>query len=271
MRASAQKGFFSELGETRSDFVAAFKQIPLAVRLAFQDVLTRYRGSVLGPWWITITMCALVLGIGINYASLFHVAVRDLLPYVAFGLVSWSFISTCIAEGGESFVAAGAILRQSALPLPLFVLRSVIRNYVNLLHHLVIVVAVMAWFQIFPGLGVLLVFVGLALVTLNLSWMCLILATISARFRDVPQIVAAVLQFLFFLSPVFWKPTAEMQNSVFVYANPFYQMVQALRSPLLTGSLSIFGLEYLSLIAFLGWSISLAIYNLTRRRVVHYL
>jgi ABC-type polysaccharide/polyol phosphate export permease len=271
MRLAARKNYISELSETWCDFTGAFNKLPLALNLAVQDILTRYRGSIIGPWWITITMGALVLGIGINYAALFHMSVKELLPYVAFGLVAWSFVSACISEGGESFVTSGSIIRQSSLPLPLFVVRCVIRNYVNLLHHLVIVIGVIIWFQIFPGVGLLWLPVGLVLVTINLSWLALALATISARFRDVPQIITALLQFVFFLSPIFWKPTPEMAASWFVRANPFYLMVEALREPLLTGRIPTFCLVSLIVLAVVGWIASLLFYNITRRRVVHYL
>ena len=271
MRLVAKKSYISEFSETAKDFIGAFNKIPLALNLAFQDILTRYRGSVIGPWWITVTMGALVLGIGINYAALFHLEVKVLLPYVAFGLVAWAFISSCLSEGGEAFVSGAAIIRQSSLPLPLFILRCVIRNYVNLLHHLVIIIAVMVWFRIFPGLGLLWLPVGLFLVTLNLSWLGLALATVSARFRDVPQIIGSLLQFVFFLSPIFWKPTPEMEGSIFVENNPFYLMVQAIRDPLSSGIISRHCLIYLSILAVIGWVASLLFYNLTRRRVVHYL
>ena len=192
MRLVARSGYVSEFLETWRDFVNSFVKLPLAVTLAVQDILVRYRGSVIGPWWITISMGALVLGIGINYAALFHVEVQELLPYVALGLVFWGFISTNISEGGEAFVSGGAIIRQSALPLPIFIIRCVIRNYINLAHQLVIVVAVLAWFRIFPGIGMAWAIVGLFAVTVNLAWVNLALAMISARFRSSRIPIAAL-------------------------------------------------------------------------------
>ncbi len=271
MRLEARSGYFSEFRETTRDFVAAFNKFPLAASLAGQDILARYRGSVLGPWWITITMGALVLGIGISYSELFHVAVRELLPYVAMGLVFWGFISSNISEGGEAFVAGGAILRQSALPLPLFVIRCMLRNLINLAHHMVIVVGVLLWFQIFPGIGILWSLVGLLVVVVNLTWLSLALAMVSARFRDVPQIVTAVLQFIFFLSPIFWQPSGGLVRSPLVTKNPFYFGVQLVREPLLKGTIHFEYLSALLSLGAVGWVATLMLYNQTRRRVVHYL
>ncbi len=72
MRLSGRKDYLSEFAETGRDFSESFRRLPLAFNLAWQDILSRYRGSVLGPWWITMMTMTLVLGIGINYAALSH-------------------------------------------------------------------------------------------------------------------------------------------------------------------------------------------------------
>src|SRR3712207_8984776 len=41
-------------------------------RSAWHDVVSRYRGSILGPFWITISMGLMVLGIGYLYSGLFN-------------------------------------------------------------------------------------------------------------------------------------------------------------------------------------------------------
>ncbi len=213
----------------------------------------------------------LVLGIGINYAALLHQSVKDLLPFVAIGLVMWGFLSTSISEGGEAFVNGAAMIRQSALPLPMFILRCLLRNAINLAHQLIIIVAVMAWFRIYPGHRLLWAFAGLALMIVNLGWIGLVLAMISARFRDVPQIIAAILQLVFFLSPIFWTPPPQLAHSPLVAANPFYFSIESIRSPLLHGVLPPETFTFLAPLAVIGWIVAILAYNQTRRRVVHYL
>lgn len=113
--------------------------------------------------------------------------------------------------------------------------------------------------------------VGMTILMLNLSWVGLMLAMFSSRFRDVPQIVAAVLQLIFFLSPIFWKPPPSLANSIFVAANPFYFSIQSIREPLLHGVCPPQTLTFLLPMAVVGWIITVLVYNQTRRRVVHYL
>jgi ABC-type polysaccharide/polyol phosphate export permease len=213
----------------------------------------------------------LVVGIGINYAALFHQEIKELLPYVAMGLVFWGYIAAVIAEGGEAFVVGSAMIKQSCLPLPLFILRTLIRNVIILAHQIVIVAGVMIYFSIFPGLGLLWAFVGLFVVTINLTWIGLMLSMVSARFRDMPQIVAAILQLLFFLSPIIWHPNAKLENNPLVNANPFYLAVQSIRDPILHGTERIEVFTWLIPSAIIGWLATIIVYNQTRRRVVHYL
>ena len=271
MRRSGRKDYLSEFAETGRDFSETFNKIPLAFNLAWQDILSRYRGSVLGPWWITMMTMTLVLGLGINYAALFHQSIRELLPFVAIGLVMWGYLSASIAEGGDAFVLGAAMIKQSSIPLPLFILRCTIRNAINLAHQLVIIVAVLAWFQIFPGVNMLWALAGFIILVVNLSWVGLLLAMFSSRFRDMPQIVTAVLQLVFFLSPIFWKPPPALAHSLFVSANPFYFSIQSIREPLLHGVNPPQTLGFLLPMAVFGWAATILIYNQTRRRVVHYL
>ena len=268
---SARRSYLSEFAETRDDFVRAASRWRLALSLAIHDIASRYRGSILGPWWITLSMGALVLGIGINYAALFHIPVNELLPYVALGIVFWSYISTCMMEGGDAFYAAGGMLRQSSLPLPLFIMRTMMRNLINLGHHVVIIVVVLCYFRHFPGFGIVWSLAGLVLASINLGWVMTLLAFVAARYRDIPQIIGATIQITFFLTPVFWKVTPAMESSPFVQFNPFYFIIESMREPLLTGRVPVGSFELMAMMAVMGWTVTILVYNQTRRRVVHYI
>jgi len=268
---AARSSYLAELSETRNDFFSSVTQWRLALSLALHDIASRYRGSILGPWWITLTMGALVLGIGINYAALFHVAVATLLPYVAIGIVMWGYINSCIVEGGDAFISGGAMLRQSALPLPLFLLRCLLRNMINLGHHLIIILAVMLYFGKLPTLGILWSISGFLLTSLNIGWVMVLVAFLSARFRDVPQIISAVLQIAFFLTPVIWQATPQLSESIVVKYNPLHYSLDAIRAPLLGDHLPAGDYVVLGISALIGWVLAVIVYNFTRRRVVHYL
>src|SRR5436305_3892334 len=72
--------------------------------LALQDIKLRYRGSVLGPFWLTISTLVMVVAMGLIYGRLFHVDTANYLPYLALGLIVWGAFSSMITEGCETFL-----------------------------------------------------------------------------------------------------------------------------------------------------------------------
>lgn len=268
---TGRHGLKFEMGMAVADVANACRKINLALALAWHDVLARYRGSVLGPFWITISMGAMVLGIGVLYARLFKVDITDFLPFVAVSIVLWGTISSIIVEGCDTFVAAGGILRQTPLPMFLFPLRATLRALINLGHNMIIVLAVLIWRHNITPLGGLLSILGFLIVLTNVTWVATLAAIISARFRDVPQIIAAGIQFSMFMTPIFWKPDQLGRRHALLELNPFYYMFDAVRSPLLGEAMNGKTWPLLGVMAVLGWFVTFAVFAGTRRRIVHYL
>lgn len=271
MLRTGRRGALFQLQMASRDLANSFGRLGLSWSLAWHDVASRYRGSVLGPFWITLSMGLMVLGIGVLYASLFDLPLNEFLPYVALGIVFFGVMTGTVNEGCDTFVLASGILSQTSLPMFTFVWRTVFRNLINLGHHLVIVVGMLIFYGQWKVADVPLALVGVALMLLNASWMSLLAAIASARFRDVPQIVVSVMQFAIFMTPVFWMPSRFGKHQVFLDLNPFYHLLQAVRAPLLGQSVAPHSYVVLVAMAVVGWALTFAIFANTRRRLVHYL
>ena len=112
MLRTGRRGASFQLQMALRDLRNSFARIGLAWSLATHDVASRYRGSVLGPFWITLSMGLMVLGIGVLYANLFSLPLQQFLPYVAFGIVFFGVMTGTISakpNAGARFVS-----RQSA-------------------------------------------------------------------------------------------------------------------------------------------------------------
>jgi ABC-2 type transport system permease protein/lipopolysaccharide transport system permease protein len=214
------------------DFSEALRRRSLWTRLAWQDVLLRYRRSWLGPFWLTLSMGVMIASLGVVYGDIFKVDMHDYLPYITVGLLVWGLISTCIAEGCQTFIEAEWFIKQIDLPISMFPFRVVSRNTIIFAHNCVIYVLVMAFFGIGFTWTALLAIPGLLIVILNGICSSLLLGMLSARFRDLPQIIASVLQIAFFATPVFWRPDL-VSNNLVVMLNPFYHFIELVRAPLL--------------------------------------
>jgi len=254
-----------------ADLRASFERIGLAWSLAWHDVVSRYRGSILGPFWITLSMGLMVAGIGFLYANLFKVPVNDFIPYVALGIVFWGMIANVILEGCGAFVQASGILSQTSLPMMTFVWRTVMRNVINFLHHLVIILGVLIYYDHWRQADVPMGLVGLLLLLANISWISLAAGMASARFRDIPQIVASVIQFAMFMTPVFWLPGGRLLDHAVLLLNPFYHLLTVVRAPLLGQEVAPMTYGILVATAIVGWIVTFATFANIRRRIVHYL
>ncbi|WP_421934517.1 ABC transporter permease [Phenylobacterium sp.] len=273
MLRTGRHGALHEFGMAFADLKASTKRIDLAWSLAWHDIVSRYRGSILGPFWITLSMGLMVLGMGFLYAEIFKVPIQEYMPFVALGIVFWGVIVGVITEGCDTFVHASGMLSQTSLPMFTFVWRTVLRNLITLAHHLVIVVVVLFWFGYWKVANVPMALLGLVLLMLNVSWVSMAVGIASARFRDVPQIVGSIMQFAMFMTPIFWQPgrMSGGRAHALLVLNPFFHMIDGIRTPLMGGQSGSGTYPILALLAVLGWAGAFTAFTLTRRRIVHYL
>ncbi len=225
----------SALGTAVVDIAKGTVAWSLWTMLGWQDIRQRYRRSVLGPFWLTISMGILVVMLGVLYASLFKMSITVYLPFVALGFIMWGLISGLVTDGCDVFHGSADIIKQMALPLSLHVYRVIWRNIIIFFHNITIFVIVALFFSIPPTSTTLLVLPGLALICINGLWLGLVLGLICARYRDVPQIVGSVMQVAFFLTPIFWKPELLPDRKLLwlLEYNPFFHFLELVRQPLL--------------------------------------
>jgi ABC-type polysaccharide/polyol phosphate export permease len=216
-------------------------------------------------------MGLMVMGIGFLYGNLFKIPIQQFIPFVALGIVFFGVISTTIIEGCDTFTGAAGMLSQTSLPMFTFVWRTVLRNIINLAHHLLIVVAVLIYFGYWRTANVPVALLGVAFLLANAAWISMLAGLASARFRDIPQIVISVMQFAIFMTPVFWLPDRFGAHRAFLDLNPFYHMLQAVRAPLLGAQVADNTYLALAIMAVVGWMLTFSIFAQIRRRIVHYL
>lgn len=253
-----------------SDWWAGTRRVDLWSTLAWYDIVLRYRRSMLGPWWITLSMGMLLLCIGPLYAGLLDVPTSQFYPHLALGIIFWSFFSTTINDGCQVFIAAAAYLKQGAVPRSVFVWRSLARQVLFLVHHIVLYLPVAFSVGLEWSPRMLLFIPGFVVVIVNLHALSITLGFLSARFRDVPNIVTASLQLLMFLTPVFWYPEKLPGRSRFILYNPLAQLLDMLRLPLMGGLPARGTMWFLLYFTILNVAVAALLYRTCRRQVVYW-
>jgi len=249
------------------------KKYAIAGMLGWQDIKQRYRRSTLGPFWLTLSMGIMVAALGFVFSGLFNVEHSEFLPSLAIGLVFWAYISIIINEGCITFTSAEPMIKQLQLPRFTYLLRVVWRNFVILLHNSFVIIVVYLILHKHLEWSAWLSILGLVLITINATWMALILGIICTRYRDMTQIVASIINVAFYITPIMWLPSLLEGHKRFylLEVNPFNHLLEVVRSPLLGTLPSNLSWIVCSAMAIIGWSLALIIYSKYVNRISFWL
>ncbi len=239
-------------------------------RLGWQDIRQRYRRSLLGPFWITISAAAMIGGIGLMYSRLLRQETDEYIPFLAVGLLAWFFISALINEACTAFVGAEQLIKQVKLPLTVHVWRVVWRNLIIFAHNLLILVPVFLYYRRSVDASALLALPGIVLIVFNGYLLGIGLGMVCARFRDVPPIVGNLVQLCFFLTPVMFQTKALGHQEWVAQINPFYHFLQIVRAPLLGSGLPVDSWMYALAATALFGLVSVGVFIPYRSRIAYW-
>lgn len=256
-----------------SDVFMALHRIHLALTFGWLDVKQRYRRSMVGPFWLTISMSVMIGTIGLVFGQIFKSPMNDYLPYLTVGMVLWSLVVSCLTEGCLAFIQAEGIIKQIQVPFFSHVMRVLIRNLIVFLHNIVILPMVFYFVGRSLSWQSMVAVIGLFVLVLNLSWMSLLLGLLSARFRDLPQIINSAIQVIFYLTPIIWLPSLLPERAGFylLSLNPMYHLFEIVRAPLLGQLPSSLNWMATSLMAVVGWVFTLFVFGRFRNRIAYWL
>jgi ABC-2 type transport system permease protein/lipopolysaccharide transport system permease protein len=252
------------------DLTEGFSRLWMWPALAWQDIKLRYRGSVLGPFWMTISTVAMIAGMAIIYSQLFGMDIRQYIPYLAMGLVVWQFLSGVITEGCQTFLSEATLIHEVRVPFSVHAYRSVLRNLIVLAHNMVIVPIGIATFLLPVGWHLLMVIPAIFVLALNGIWISLLFGMLSARFRDVPPIIASIMQALFFLTPVIWPVAALKEWQIIATMNPFFAALDVLRAPLIGTATADSSWPVLIAVTVIGCLVTFAVFARFRTRIPYW-
>ena len=264
---TARPGNFALAVKDLKDGVSSIHIWPM---LGWQEIRQRYRRSVMGPFWLTISMGVMIGGMGPLYGKLFGQDLSAYFPHLAISLVVWMLVSTLINDCSNAFIAAEGFIKQIKLPLTIHILRAIWKNLIIFAHNMVIVILVFLLYPPEMGWHLLQMPLGIFMLAVNGLWFGILVGLLCARFRDIPQIVASIVQISFFLTPIFWK--AEMLGK-FIWAaqiNPLYHFIEIIRAPLVSGGASLLSWGVVLLITVLGYTVMMLFFTRFRARIAYW-
>ncbi|VCU69468.1 ABC-2 type transporter [Pigmentiphaga humi] len=254
------------------EFFVAFARPHLWGLLAWYDIKQRYRRSVLGPFWLTISTGVLIATLGLLWSTLFKTDLHEYLPYFAAGNVVWSFVSMQLNEATTGFTQFEHLIKQSRLPYPSYILRLLCRNLIIFLHNFLIVIIVVSFVGDGWSLVSLVAIPGMLLLSAIVFFVSLACALVCTRYRDMVPVVQNLVTVGYFLTPIMWDAQRLPEQHRWVAAwNPLSHVIDVVRAPLLGHLPSV--LNWLVSLAALAISaaISWGLFARTHQRVAYWI
>lgn len=193
----------------------------------------RYLRSKIGPFWISISLAAMVTGLALLYSQIFAIEFHDYLFWLACSLLVWTLVAGMVTEASGVLVESENTLRNIPISQSVLATRMVYRQLIIFGHNILVIAALMAIFGFRPTWSIFLAIPGLVLLLIMGLFYALMVMGFCLRYRDVSQVINSIIQIMFFMTPIIWQPSQGRVSPIYIQANPFYHMIELVRAPLL--------------------------------------
>jgi ABC-type polysaccharide/polyol phosphate export permease len=210
--------------------------VDLLSHLVWRDFSLRYKQSLLGVLWSLLLPLAQLLVLVFLFQSVVPLNIDAYPAFVFTALLPWSWFNSSVGSSCNLFVSNRDLMRRPDFRPSLLMVVNTLSNLLAYLVALPILFVMLAAYGITltPALlcfPVLVLIQGVFTVGLNL-----IVATVNVYFRDVQHIISVLLTLLFYLTPVFYRPQAIVQQYQALYSlNPITVLLQSYRAIFLYG------------------------------------
>ncbi|ANY70498.1 ABC transporter [Paenibacillus sp. BIHB 4019] len=211
------------------------------MHLVNAELKNKFRRSKLGILWTFMNPLLLTLLMSAVFGTVFNMSFTDYAPYVLSGLIVWDLISASFIGGGYSIMTGEQYIRQFNHPVIIYTLRSALVTTVT---FVLAMTSLAVWMLFTRPEHVVLGIMTLPLTIMLyfcLSWSITTIAGFTnAKYRDYPQVMALVIQAVWYVSPVFFKKEMFTSNptlGALFNLNPITHILALVREPFLYGAM----------------------------------
>ena len=209
--------------------------------LVVRDIKVRYKQTMLGGLWAILQPFMNMVVFTIFFGHLAKIP-SDHLPYPIFvytALLPWQFFSGGIGSSGNSLVANSHLISKVYFPRMIIPAASLGAGCLDFLIAFILLIVMMIYYGISPGIGILLFPILMTLVAVAALGVGMILAALNVAYRDFRYVIPFLIQFWLFATPVIYPVSiVPEQWRWLINLNPMAGLITGIRSSLLDLPLS---------------------------------
>jgi lipopolysaccharide transport system permease protein len=219
--------------------------------LTWRDIKVRYKQTVIGAAWAVLQPFLTMVVFSIVFGRLMHVS-SGAVPYPVFSftaLLPWTFFSTAISRSGTSLVLSANLISRVYFPRIIVPLAAVLGATVDFAIAFVILLGMLLFYGIVPGIAILALPFLIVLAILTAFGVGFWLSALNVKYRDIAFAIPFLTQFWLFVTPVVYSSSIVPQKWRLLYGlNPLAGVVEGFRWALLGQGSAPSGLIAISLI-----------------------
>jgi lipopolysaccharide transport system permease protein len=208
----------------------------LLMLLAWRDIRVRYKQTLLGASWAILQPFLTMVVFSVLFGKFARLPSEG-LPYPIFayaGLLPWIFFQSVVTVSSNSLVDNAALITKVYFPRMILPGATVLAGLVDFGIASSIMFAMMAFYRIWPRIGVLLLPMLIALLVIIAFAAGLWLSALNLKYRDVRHAVPFMMQIWLYLTPIIYPVTILPPRWRWMLAlNPLSGTVEGFRATLL--------------------------------------
>ena len=208
----------------------------LFIFLIWRDIKTRYAQSILGVGWAVIQPVFSMIVFTIVFGNIAEVNSEG-VPYAIFSytaLVPWTFFSSSLTSSSSSLISSKNLITKVYFPRLVIPISPVLGKLIDFGISFLILIGLMIWFGISPGIGVLLIPLFVVLMVFTATGVGMWLTALSIQYRDSRYGSNFFIQLLMYASPVIYASSSIPERYQFLYSlNPMVGVIEGFRAVLL--------------------------------------
>lgn len=204
--------------------------------LTWRNIQVIYAQTILGFFWALLVPAIQIIIFTIVFGKVAKIS-SDGVPYILFSsvaIIPWTFMSQAMGQSSTSLVDGQALLGKIYFPRILFPITPVFSRLIDFGVSLIILVGVMIYYRVNPGLKIFFLPIFLVQMFLVPAAFGMFFSAVAIRFRDVKIAMQFLLRMLIYSAPVVYSATNLPEHIRIIYSlNPIVGVVEGFRFSLL--------------------------------------
>jgi lipopolysaccharide transport system permease protein len=218
------------------DFAELWRYRELLVFFVWRNILIRYKQTVIGVAWALVQPVLTMVVFTVFFGRLARMPSEG-YPYEVYtfcALLPWQLFAFALSESSSSVVRLQGVVTKVYFPRLIIPISAVCVGVVDFVLAFGVLLGLMAWYGVWPGLGILTVPFWVLFAVATALAAGLWLSALNVRYRDIRYTVPFIAQLWMLASPVVYPTSLVPEAWRALYAlNPMVGVVDGFRWALL--------------------------------------